>query len=221
MNNTNDYRVDGIISLSDVLRFTVLQQLRITSSRSQPPSVAEVVDERDELNQDGKQKKKKKLKKEKSFDTNNLLSTCSSETIIKSNDNNNNKGSISSHDTPIISTLNSTHSNTTVNTIITTNTTKTPITITTVTGGVGSSPEHINTSSSHTIIDNVKINKSIKFSKLSKNRLDKSKINSLKSDNTNTSINIDLTTNNKSNNNNNNLCSDQIILSTVVSEKIT
>ncbi|VDP38606.1 unnamed protein product [Schistosoma mattheei] len=217
VNNTNDYRVDGIISLSDVLRFTVLQQLRITSSRSQPPSVAEVVDERDELNQDGKQKKKKKLKKEKSFDTNNLLSTCSSETIIKSK--NNNKGSISSQDTPIICTLNSTHSNTTVNTIITTNTTKTPITITTVTGGVGSSPEHINTSSSHTIIDNVKINKSIKSSKLSKNRLDKSKINSLKSDNTNTSINIDLTTNNQSNNNN--LCSDQIILSTVVSEKIT
>ncbi|VDP39842.1 unnamed protein product [Schistosoma curassoni] len=220
VNNTNDYRVDGIISLSDVLRFTVLQQLRINSSRSQPPSVAEVVDERDELSQDGKQKKKKKLKKEKSFDTNNLLSTCSSETIIKSNDNNNNnKGSISSHDTPIICTLNSTHSNTTVNTIITTNTTKTPITITTVTGGVGSSPEHINTSSSHTIIDNVKINKSIKSSKLSKNRLDKSKINSSKSDSTNTSINIDLTTNNK--NNNNNLCSDQIILSTVVSEKIT
>ncbi|CAH8470551.1 unnamed protein product [Schistosoma haematobium] len=219
VNNTNDYRVDGIISLSDVLRFTVLQQLRITSSRSQPPSVAEVVDERDELSQDGKQKKKKKLKKEKSFDTNNLLSTCSSETIIKSNDNNNNKGSISSHDTPIICTLNSTHSNTTVNTNITTNTTKTPITITTVTGGVGSSPEHINTSSSHTIIDNMKINKSIKSSKLSKNRLDKSKINSSKSDSTNTSINIDLTTNNK--NNNNNLCSDQIILPTVVSEKIT
>ncbi|CAH8461754.1 unnamed protein product [Schistosoma rodhaini] len=224
VNNTNDYRVDGIISLSDVLRFTVLQQLRITSSRLQPPSVAEIVDERDELNQSGKQKKKKKLKKEKSLDTTNLLSTCSSETIIKSNNNNNSSdnntnNSISSHDTPIICTLHSTLSNTTVNTVITTNTTKTPITITTVTGGVGSSPEHINTSSSHNITNNIKINKSIKPVKLSNNQLDKSKINSLKLDSNNNSININLITDNKSNNNN--LCSDQIIPSTIVSEKIT
>ncbi|CAH8446737.1 unnamed protein product, partial [Schistosoma turkestanicum] len=163
VNNTTDYRVDGIISLSDVLRFTVLQQLRITSSRSQPPSVAEVVDERDEFNQSGKQKKKKKLKKEKSFDgtTTDLPSTCSSETVIKSkhksdnnnnnnnnNDNtNNNKHPLSSHHTSIMSTLHSDQSNTTVNTIITTNTTKTPITVTTVTRGVASSPEHIHTSS--------------------------------------------------------------------------
>ncbi|KAH8851801.1 5'-AMP-activated protein kinase subunit gamma-3 [Schistosoma japonicum] len=215
VNNTNEYRVDGIISLSDVLRFTVLQQLRITSCRSQPPSVAEVVDERDEINRREKQTtKKKKAKKE----TTDLLSNCSSETVIRNKKSDSNtKRPLSSHDTPFMRTLQSADFSTTstpTNTTITTNITKTPITITTVTGGASSSPEHINTTSIHTdCMDSVKIIKSSKHTNKQSNKSSKM-IHSLKADSdkiTASSINIDSS----------NLCSDKIILPTIVSEKIT
>ncbi|KAG5454338.1 5'-AMP-activated protein kinase subunit gamma-1, variant 3 [Clonorchis sinensis] len=53
VNNTIDYRVEGVVTLSDVLRFSVLQQARGLNLHIQPPSVAEVADERDEADEDG------------------------------------------------------------------------------------------------------------------------------------------------------------------------
>ncbi|TGZ64750.1 hypothetical protein CRM22_006228 [Opisthorchis felineus] len=53
VNNTIDYRVEGVVTLSDVLRFSVLQQARGLNLHIQPPSVAEVADERDEPDEDG------------------------------------------------------------------------------------------------------------------------------------------------------------------------
>ncbi|KER29979.1 hypothetical protein T265_13262, partial [Opisthorchis viverrini] len=53
VNNTIDYRVEGVVTLSDVLRFSVLQQARGLNLHIQPPSVAEVADERDEAEEEG------------------------------------------------------------------------------------------------------------------------------------------------------------------------
>ncbi|CAH8833639.1 unnamed protein product [Trichobilharzia szidati] len=158
VNNTNEYRVDGIISISDVLRFTVLQQLRMTSTRLQPPSVAEVADEYDELKRNGESKKKKRGEKDKSGEnlkaTTNTTTTsnppvsssgCSSQTKTKKSSNKKSATTTTATTnatTP--TTLGTTTSrNSPITTTITTATTKTPITITTVTGGVTSSPEHV------------------------------------------------------------------------------
>ncbi|VDQ08053.1 unnamed protein product, partial [Trichobilharzia regenti] len=169
VNNTNEYRVDGIISISDVLRFTVLQQLRMTSTRLQPPSVAEVADEYDELKRNGGSKKKKKGEKDKSGEnlkptTNTTTSTttttsnppvssssgCSSQTKNKKSSNKKSTTTtMATTTTNTITTMTPTTTGTTtsrnspITTTITTATTKTSITITTVPGGVTSSPEHV------------------------------------------------------------------------------
>ncbi|KAF7261716.1 hypothetical protein EG68_01028 [Paragonimus skrjabini miyazakii] len=51
VNNLTDYRVEGVVTLTDVLRFTVLQQARTLNLHAQPSSVVEVVEERDEADE--------------------------------------------------------------------------------------------------------------------------------------------------------------------------
>lgn len=48
MNNTTEYRVEGIVSLSDVLRFIVIQQARSGTSAYAPPPPPSVAEEPDE-----------------------------------------------------------------------------------------------------------------------------------------------------------------------------